>query len=87
MKITKRQLRQIIKEEKDKLLKESMGDDYAAMGNFDQQSVAVQLTPLQIDFIRHCAGAYVEVGLDDILGEYPSDEQMNEILELVNIGN
>ena len=81
MKITKGQLKRIIKEEKAKLLRE---------GNFDYDSIGdhppLHLTGLQLAFIRHCAGAYVEVGLDDILGEYPTREQMDEILELVNIG-
>ena len=35
MKTTKRQLKRIIKEEKAKLLRENMRDDYAEMGNFD----------------------------------------------------
>jgi len=42
MKVSKRQLRVIIREEKSKLLKESMKDDYAAMGNFEPASAADQ---------------------------------------------
>ena len=38
MKVSKRQLKTIIKEEKGKLLRETMRDDYAEMGNFDRYS-------------------------------------------------
>ena len=38
MKISKKQLKTIIKEEKSKLLRETMRDDYAEMGNFDRYS-------------------------------------------------
>ena len=46
----------------------------------------VQLTDLQLAFIRHCAGAYVEVGLDDMFGEYPSRDQIMEIMQLTKLG-
>ena len=98
MKITKGQLRRIIKEEKAKLTREAMsaeeefenagirGREMSKMrGNPDAGGSTVQLTDLQIAFIRHCAGAYVEVGLDDMLGEYPSREQMMEIMELTKL--
>ena len=77
-KLTKSQIRQIIKEEKQKIINESqfLG---ASRRPFN-------LTDLQIAFIRHCAGAYAEVGLDDMLGEYPDREQIDEILELTKLG-
>lgn len=47
MKITKRQLKQIIKEERAKLISESMRDDYAEMGNFDAARINAEQSGLQ----------------------------------------
>ena len=60
MKITKRQLQEIIKEEKARLLRESMKDDYAEMGNFegsmidldDHNRMAAQIDRIIINFTK-----------------------------------
>ena len=69
MKVSKRQLRNIIKEEKAKLLRETMADDYAEMGNFDRysgQKAAMSPTDIskQLGLINDAVSALLNGGMD-----------------------